>query len=150
MERPKKEKAGFKSSHELVEQKRNAPMAKVDNQPLAQASKMATQSTLKNEPKFECMKNETARPVQKTMTKITVKCNCGFGNNLYIRGQGVPGLTWEKGIVMKNLKADEWVWESDKPFTKGEIKVTLNDKQFEVGPNHIIECSKQLSFIPRF
>ena len=84
------------------------------------------------------------------MTKVIVKFNCGFPNNLFIRGEDMPGLNWERGVVMKNVKADEWVWESDKPFAKGKFKVMLNDRVYETGDNHPIEYGKSATIIPKF
>jgi hypothetical protein len=83
-------------------------------------------------------------------TKIVVKCNCGFPNNLYIRGEGVKGLSWDKGSLMKCTKADEWIWETDTPFQKAQIKVLINDKWYEAGDNHVIDCGKSVIFQPRF
>ncbi len=83
-------------------------------------------------------------------TKIVVKCNCGFPNSLYLRGEGVKGLSWEKGTLMKCTKADEWVWETDAVFNHGEIKVLINDKEYELGENHEVDCGASLSYAPRF
>jgi hypothetical protein len=83
-------------------------------------------------------------------TKIVVKCNCGFSNHLYIRGEGVKGLSWDKGMLMKCTKADEWVWETDTPFNHAEVKILLNDKHYEVGKNHELDCGKSISFSPNF
>jgi hypothetical protein len=85
-------------------------------------------------------------------TKIVVKCNCGFSNKLYIRGTGVPGLSWEKGTLMKCTKADEWVWETNKPFRHGEVKIVMNDDnaKWEQGPNHGVDAGKQITFAPKF
>ena len=85
-----------------------------------------------------------------TLTRITVKYNCGFPNNLFIRGEGMPGLSWDRGIAMKNVKADEWLWETDKCFEKIQFKIILNDRVYEQGPNHAIECSKTGVFSPKF
>lgn len=83
-------------------------------------------------------------------TKIVVNCNCGFPNGLYIRGEGIKGLSWDKGILMKCTKDDEWVWETDVPFSHGQIKVLINDKQYELGENHHVDCGKHMSFAPKF
>lgn len=86
-----------------------------------------------------------------THTKVVIKFNCGFSNNLYIRGEGVTGLSWEKGTPMKCTKADEWVWETDNSFNnKAQIKVLINDKQYELGENHTIDCGKSFTFSPSF
>ncbi len=92
----------------------------------------------------------TEQPAATKHTKIVVKCNCGFPNNLYIRGEGIKGLSWDRGTLMKCTKADEWIWETDTPFAKGQIKVLVNDKQYELGENHDITCGKSISFQPRF
>ncbi len=83
-------------------------------------------------------------------TKIVVTCNCGFPNNLYIRGEGVKGLSWDKGTLMKCTKDDEWVWETDAFFNHGKVKVLINDKEYELGENHEIDCGASISFAPRF
>lgn len=93
---------------------------------------------------------ETSKIDSKPKTHLIVKCNCGFPNNLYIRGEGVPGLSWTKGVLMKNIKADEWHFEIDLPFTSGFIKVLVNDKWYEKGDNHKIECGKTVTFTPSF
>lgn len=96
----------------------------------------------------EPKKSSTAR---KGTTKVVVKFNCGFSNTLAIRGEGIQGLTWEKGCPMKNVKADEWVWETNKPFsTKVKFKVLLNDKEYEAGDNHTLECGKSVICVPEF
>ena len=83
-------------------------------------------------------------------TQIIAKCNCGFSNNLYIRGEGIQGLSWDKGKLMKCTKDDEWVWETNTPFRHGQIKILINDSQFEQGDNHDIECGHSTSFSPCF
>ena len=85
-----------------------------------------------------------------THTRITVKYNCGFPNNLFIRGEGISGLSWDKGTAMKNVKADEWIWETDKPFTKAQFKIVLNDRQYESGENHPANCGKSMTYTPKF
>ena len=83
-------------------------------------------------------------------TKIIVTCNCGFPNGLYLRGEGIEGLSWDKGTLMTCTKDDEWVWETDADFDKGQIKVLINDKQYELGDNHEIECGTSITFAPKF
>jgi hypothetical protein len=83
-------------------------------------------------------------------TRITVKCNCGFPNNLYLRGEGIPGVNWEKGIKLTCVKADEWIWESDAPFKHAKFKILINDKQYEKGDNHSVDCGNTIAFTPNF
>jgi hypothetical protein len=83
-------------------------------------------------------------------TKIVIRCNCGFPNNLFLRGEGLPGINWNKGVMLKCVKADEWVWESEAPFKNAKFKILLNDSQYEKGENHSIDCGKSIAFTPNF
>lgn len=82
-------------------------------------------------------------------TRIIIKYDVGFNNSLTLRGKGA-NLSWEKGIPLKNIKADEWVWETDTPFTSCEFKVLINDKHYEVGNNHTLICGARIQYTPKF
>lgn len=82
-------------------------------------------------------------------TRITIKYDVGFANQLFIRGEGA-GLSWDKGSPLKNVKADEWVWETTNPFTEAKFKVLVNDKAYEKGENHSLRCGASLSYTPQF
>lgn len=83
-------------------------------------------------------------------TGIVVKYNCGFENHLTIRGTGAPRLSWDKGIPLKNITADEWFLEIEGPFNTCEFKVLLNDVNYESGPNHLLNCGTHLQYTPSF
>jgi hypothetical protein len=96
--------------------------------------------------------NQTTSPAEtrkSPKTRITVKYDVGFNNTLYLRGKGV-NLSWEKGTPLKNIKADEWVWETEAPFTTAEFKVLINDKQYESGNNHSLICGANIHYTPTF
>lgn len=82
-------------------------------------------------------------------TRITVKYDAGFSNQLYIRGQGA-NLSWNKGESLKNVKADEWVWETEGQFTNCEFKILINDHIYENGDNHHLKVGCSLVHTPRF
>lgn len=82
-------------------------------------------------------------------TKITIKYDVGFNNMLYLRGKGA-NLSWERGIALKNVKADEWIWETDVPFSTAEFKVLINDKHYEMGENHPLTCGANIRYTPKF
>ena len=82
-------------------------------------------------------------------TRIIVRYDVGFHNTLYIRGKGA-GLTWERGIPMRNVKPDEWVWETDTAFPGGEFKVLINDRLYENGQNHLLQCGASIQYTPHF
>jgi hypothetical protein len=82
-------------------------------------------------------------------TRITVKYDIGFGRMLFLRGRGA-NLSWDKGVALKNMSADEWVWETDTPFSTCEFKVLINDREYEIGENHPLTCGANVSYTPRF
>lgn len=82
-------------------------------------------------------------------TRLVIKYDVGFGNQLFIRGKGA-GLSWEKGIPLKNTKTDEWIWESPLSFTTCEFKILLNDTQYELGDNHPLLCGSSIQYTPQF
>lgn len=91
----------------------------------------------------------TTERQQQSITRITIRYDVGFNNSLFLRGKGA-NLSWDKGTRLKNVKADEWVFETDLPFTNLEFKVLINDQDFEVGPNHTISHGSTIQFNPRF
>jgi hypothetical protein len=63
---------------------------------------------------------------------ITAKVDVGFGNALYIRGDG-EGLSWEKGLLLDCISGDAWtvVLQSvEKPVA---FKLVLNDQIWSSG-----------------
>lgn len=110
------------------------------------ASSMMPPAKMKPAPVVEPLKHKPSKP----KTKIIVHMDCGFANNLFIRGEGVATLSWEKGLPLKNIKADEWVWESDRPFSTMQYKILLNDSQFESGENHTLGYGQEADFTPTF
>jgi hypothetical protein len=94
-------------------------------------------------------KPELKNDKQGAQTRIVIKYDAGFGNELFIRGKGA-NLNWEKGILLKNTKADEWIWDSTLPFTACEFKILLNDTQYESGENHPLICGSSVQYTPKF
>lgn len=92
---------------------------------------------------------ETTKETTTTKTRIIVKYDVGFKNTLFIRGK-IANLNWEKGVPMKNIKSDEWIWETDLPFPPGEFKVLINDQFYETGYNHPIKSGSTVQYTPRF
>lgn len=82
-------------------------------------------------------------------TKVVVRYDVGFNNAVFIRGNA-PGLSWEKGKMMKNAGPDMWVWETDAPFNECEFKVLINDQVYEEGGNHHLHSNKTAQVTPRF
>ena len=73
-------------------------------------------------------------PVKKTatpkkaasQTSIIARVDVGFGNTLYVRGEGA-GLSWEKGAALKNITPYEWGFASKKGSGPVTFKFLIND-----------------------
>lgn len=99
-----------------------------------------------------CAEESTQKPKasKPTKTKIVAHIDCGFTNNLFIRGEGISSLSWDKGIQMKNIGPHEWIWESDRPFSTMQFKVLVNDSWYEQGNNHSLAFGQTMEFSPQF
>lgn len=82
-------------------------------------------------------------------TRIVIHYDVGFNNNIFIRGRGA-NLNWDKGILLRNTRPDEWVWETDEPFNSCEFKVLINDTHYEQGDNHALTCGNEHKYTPNF
>ena len=83
------------------------------------------------------------------LTRIIIKYDVGFPNSIFIRGKGA-NLNWDKGLELKNIKTDEWIWESETPFSTCEFKVLINDQFYEQGENHLLDCGASIQYSPKF
>ncbi len=88
----------------------------------------------------------TALPVP---TTIVAQIDVGFGNTLYIRGDG-PGLSWEKGTTMDCVADDKWsisLSETAKPVV---FKLLINDLTWCTGDDYIAQPGSTVAVTPVF
>jgi ATP/maltotriose-dependent transcriptional regulator MalT len=83
------------------------------------------------------------------LTRITARVDVGFGNQLYIRGEGA-GLSWDKGVLLENKSAYEWVFETAKANSKIEYKFLINDELWAEGLNQVALGGAASSSTPNF
>lgn len=81
--------------------------------------------------------------------RLTVKHDCGYSNTVFIRGKGAS-LSWEKGVPLKNVGPDEWVFEINEPFSLLEFKFLINDEIYESGENRRINQAGNFLYRPMF
>lgn len=81
-------------------------------------------------------------------TTIEAKIDVGFGNNLYVRGQGA-GLSWEQGTPLKCLDGQTWQW-SAKAKSKLTFKLLLNDAVWAKGDDVVVTPGKKIAIVPSF
>ena len=82
------------------------------------------------------------------VTTIKAKVDVGFGNNLFVRGQGA-GLSWERGTPLVCVDGQTWSW-STPTADKLTFKVLLNDAVWAQGEDVVADPGKQVEISPRF
>ncbi|MFA6287734.1 MAG: hypothetical protein WC661_10155 [Opitutaceae bacterium] len=89
-------------------------------------------------------------PSKSVVTVITATIDIGFGNALYIRGEGA-GLSWDAGAPMEcGAKGDNWsitLPETSKPIV---YKFLINDLTWSAGPDYLAESGKKTAIKPTF
>ena len=82
------------------------------------------------------------------LTTIEVKLDVGFGNAVFLRGQG-GGLTWESGVPLVCVDAKTWRWsaEAKDPIT---FKLLINDKIWSAGSDLMVAPGQKVEVAPEF
>lgn len=83
------------------------------------------------------------------VTTISANVDVGFGNTLYVRGEG-SGLSWDKGQRMECVADDRWtltLGESARPFV---FKFLINDEVWCTGEDYTIAPGKSVTLVPTF
>jgi len=98
-------------------------------------------------PKAKPAKKAAAKKVE--ATNIIARVDVGFGNSLYVRGEGA-GLSWEKGVAMDNVSPYEWSFKSTK--AKGEVvfKFLINDEIWGEGEDLTVAAGSTSISSPTF
>lgn len=82
------------------------------------------------------------------MTTVDVHLDAGFGNTLFIRGEGA-GLSWEQGIPLTNIDSKTWRWTCE---TKAMVsfKILLNDVIWASGEDLVVPPGEKIVVTPEF
>ena len=96
-------------------------------------------------------------PVKKTatpkkaasQTSIIARVDVGFGNTLYVRGEGA-GLSWEKGAALKNITPYEWAFASSKGTGTVTFKLLINDILWAEGEDLTVAAGGKSVSSPTF
>ena len=82
-------------------------------------------------------------------TTINAAVDVGFGNTLFLRGEGA-GLSWEKGIPM-DCNGDN-IWSISVSDAKESItfKLLINDSHWCAGENQVAKPGETVSVSPCF
>lgn len=133
--------------------KKNTPV----NPPPAKAPVTVVQSkpappvaTPVEAPKKAAATAAAPEPVKKTGGTATIeaKVDVGFGNTLYIRGEG-KGLDWDHGVPLKCIDGSTWQW-SGVAEDKLKFKLLINDAIWAKGEDLVIAPGQKLQVSPSF
>jgi len=67
---------------------------------------------------------------------IVAKIDVGFGNTLYVRGDGA-GLAWDKGTLLTCESSDTWSIVLDRVSKPIAFKFVLNDIEWSAGEDYM-------------
>lgn len=67
-------------------------------------------------------------------TTIVARVDVGFGNSLYLRGEGT-GLSWDKGVPLENVGPYEWKYSTTQAKSDLTFKFLINDEIWAEGAN---------------
>jgi hypothetical protein len=109
----------------------------------ATGKQAATRST-----SIEGQRNETLSTTAQ-MTVVQAKIDVGFGNSLFVRGQG-SGLSWDKGLPLSCIDGSAWVWSTKQAKDKVVFKLLLNDQVWAKGEDVVVEAGKEIEVVPVF
>jgi hypothetical protein len=82
-------------------------------------------------------------------TLITAKIDVGFGNALYLRGEG-PGLSWNAGLLLDNVGSDQWSISISGAKQPVVFKFLLNDSTWSAGEDYKAEPGTKVTVTPEF
>ena len=111
------------------------------------ATKKATATKKTTTKKATATKKATTASL--VQTRIIARVDVGFGNNLYIRGEGA-GLSWDVGILMRNRSPYEWAWERKTADNPIEYKLLINDELWANGENQFAQSDETSITAPTF
>lgn len=83
------------------------------------------------------------------VTVISAKIDIGFGNSLYLRGEGA-GLSWDRGLLLDCVGDDHWtikLGESARPIV---FKFLVNDLSWSAGEDYVVTPGSKAAFEPSF
>ena len=119
-----------------------AKKAPAKTAPAKKAVKKVVKKTVKKKASEAPAKSSPSTP---PLTTIVADLDVGWGNALYLRGEGGP-LSWTKGIQM-DCADGKWTWSTTDAPDGLEFKFVLNDKTWAKGENTTVAAGS--TAVPR-
>ena len=89
----------------------------------------------------------SARNAAKPVT-IEAKIDVGFGNTLYLRGEG-RGLSWTQGVPLTCVDGKTWKWMGE-TTEQLKFKLLLNDQVWSQGEDIVAAPGQKVEISPAF
>jgi hypothetical protein len=83
------------------------------------------------------------------LTLVKANIDVGFGNALFIRGQG-QGLSWDKGLPLECVDETTWVWSTRNEHDKLVFKLLINDQTWAKGGDLVVAAGGRIEVNPAF
>jgi hypothetical protein len=83
------------------------------------------------------------------LTTISARIDVGFGNSLYLRGEG-PGLSWDRGVLMECTGDDRWTYAVPESIQPVVFKFLINDMTWSNGEDYTAKPGSTTVFAPLF
>ena len=89
--------------------------------------------------------------VQEVLMGSVIQANLdvGFGNTLYIRGEG-PGLNWDRGQTLDCQRDDLWSFTIEAAAKPIIFKFLINDETWCTGDDYVVEPGNKITLVPTF
>lgn len=114
--------------------------------PKEPAKKATTKKTVTK--KVAAEKAAPAKKAATRLTKIVAEVDLGWGNNLYIRGEGA-NLSWSQGHLMDWVDG-VWTWSTTQASGELEFKFLINDEIWCEGENLSVKAGDTSKTSPLF
>jgi len=98
--------------------------------------------------KVAATETKAPKPTRAVPTTIEAHIDVGFGNQLFVRGQGA-GLSWDHGVPLKNVDQQTWQW-SAVAKDKLTFKLLLNDSIWAQGADVTAAPGQKVEITPNF
>ena len=137
-----------KTAVKTAEKLNDKPAVKPTASIASSATKAVTAAPLAASESKAVSRKPATNGATKALATIDVKLDVGFGNAVFLRGQGA-GLTWEHGqpLVCVDSKTWRWTGEVKEPVT---FKLLINDKIWSAGNDLMIAPGQKLEIAPEF
>jgi len=134
----------------------SAPISPASAPKIAASAPTSTLAAPKPTPKAPEATPSAAKPTSiapkkapaEALTTIEVKIDVGYGNAIFLRGQG-SGLTWEQGVPLACVDGNIWRW-TQKVADPVTFKVLLNDQVWSAGSDFVVEPGQKVEVSPCF